>query len=86
MREMSEFEKAMIIMQLKSMKIKVEQSIKSLEKADLSLSEYDLPNNVQTAFKMIQFGVMQIRAANDQMIQSTKAAIDALEKRRWRKQ
>ena len=80
MREMSEFEKAMIIMQLKSMKIKLEQSAKSLEKADLSLSEYDLPNNVQTAFKMIQFGVMQISAANAQMIQSTKAAIDALEK------
>lgn len=80
MKELSEFEKAMIIMQLKGMKIKLEQSVKALEKADLSLSEYDVPNNVKTALKMMQFGVMQISAANVQMAQFAKSAIDALEK------
>lgn len=80
MKELSEFEKAMIIMQLKGMKIKLEQSVKALEEADLSLSEYDVPNNVKTALKMMQFGVMQISAANVQMAQFAKAAIDALEK------
>lgn len=80
MREMHEFEKAILIMQLKDMVIKMEQSAKSLENADLSLSEYDLPNNVETAFKMLQFGVMQMTASTNQMIQFIKAAIDALEK------
>lgn len=67
-------------MQLKDMVIKMEQSAKSLENADLSLSEYDLPNNVETAFKMVQFGVMQMTASTNQMVQFIKAAIDALEK------
>lgn len=80
MREMHEFEKAILIMQLKDMVIKMEQSAKSLENADLSLSEYDLPNNVETAFKMLQFGVMQMTASTNQMIQFIKATIDALEK------
>lgn len=80
MREMHEFEKAILIMQLKDMVIKMEQSAKSLENADLSLSEYDLPNNVETAFKMVQFGVMQMTASTNQMVQFIKAAIDALEK------
>lgn len=80
MREMHEFEKAILIMQMKDMVIKMEQSTKSLENADLSLSEYDLPNNVETAFKMLQFGVMQMTASTNQMIQFIKAAIDALEK------
>lgn len=80
MREMHEFEKAILIMQLKDMVIKMEQSAKSLENADLSLSEYDLPNNVETAFKMIQFGIMQMTASTNQMVQFIKAAIDALEK------
>lgn len=80
MREMHEFEKAILIMQLKDMVIKMEQSAKSLENADLSLSEYDLPNNVETAFKMLQFGVMQMTASTNQMVQFIKAAIDALEK------
>lgn len=80
MREMHEFEKAILIMQLKDMVVKMEQSAKSLENADLSLSEYDLPNNVETAFKMLQFGVMQMTASTNQMVQFIKAAIDALEK------
>lgn len=80
MREMHEFEKAILIMQLKDKVIKMEQSAKSLENADLSLSEYDLPNNVETAFKMLQFGVMQMTASTNQMVQFIKAAIDALEK------
>lgn len=80
MREMHEFEKAILIMQLKDMVIKMEQGAKSLENVDLSLSEYDLPNNVETAFKMLQFGVMQMAASTNQMIQFIKAAIDALEK------
>ena len=80
MREMHEFEKAILIMRLKDMVIKMEQSAKSLENADLSLSEYDLPNNVETAFKMLQFGVMQMTASTNQMVQFIKAAIDALEK------
>lgn len=80
MREMHEFEKAILIMQMKDMVIKMEQSTKSLENADLSLSEYDLPNNVETAFKMLQFGVMQMTASTNQMVQFIKAAIDALEK------
>ena len=80
MREMHEFEKAILIMQLKDMVIKMEQSAKSLENADLSLSEYDLPNNVETAFKMLQFGVMQMTASTNQMVQFIKAAIDVLEK------
>lgn len=80
MREIHEFEKAILIMQLKDMVIKMEQSAKSLENADLSLSEYDLPNNAETAFKMLQFGVMQMTASTNQMVQFIKAAIDALEK------
>ena len=80
MKKLTEFEKAILIMQLKDMVIKMEQSAKSLENADLSLSEYDLPNNVETAFKMLQFGVMQMTASTNQMIQFIKAAIDALEK------
>lgn len=80
MKKPTEFEKAILIMQLKDMVIKMEQSAKSLENADLSLSEYDLPNNVETAFKMVQFGVMQMTASTNQMVQFIKAAIDALEK------
>lgn len=80
MKKLTEFEKAILIMQLKDMVIKMEQSAKSLENADLSLSEYDLPNNVETAFKMVQFGVMQMTASTNQMVQFIKAAIDALEK------
>lgn len=80
MKKLTEFEKAILIMQLKDMVIKMEQSAKSLENADLSLSEYDLPNNVETAFKMLQFGVMQMTASTNQMVQFIKAAIDALEK------
>lgn len=80
MKKLTEFEKAILIMQLKDMVIKMKQSAKSLENADLSLSEYDLPNNVETAFKMLQFGVMQMTASTNQMIQFIKAAIDALEK------
>lgn len=80
MKKPTEFEKAILIMQLKDMVIKMEQSAKFLENADLSLSEYDLPNNVETAFKMVQFGVMQMTASTNQMVQFIKAAIDALEK------
>lgn len=80
MKKLTEFEKAILITQLKDMVIKMEQSAKSLENADLSLSEYDLPNNVETAFKMVQFGVMQMTASTNQMVQFIKAAIDALEK------
>lgn len=80
MREMHEFEKAILIMQLKDMVIKMEQSAKSLENADLSLSEFELSDNAKMAFKMLQFGVMQMTASTNQMVQFIKAAIDALEK------
>lgn len=80
MKKLTEFEKAILIMQLKNMVITMEQRARSLENADLSLSEYDLPNNVETAFKMLQFGVMQMIASTNQMVQFIKAAIDALEK------
>lgn len=80
MREMSEFERVALIVSLKETVNQLERSLESLENPNVLLDGYNVPNNISTAFKMVQFSIMQIKAANAQMIQSSKAAIDALEK------
>lgn len=80
MKKPTEFEKQLMIFQLKSMAEKMEQSSKALEESDLTLSEFELSDNAKMAFKMLQFGVMQLSAASNQVVQSAKVAIDALEK------
>lgn len=80
MLEMHEFEKVALIVSLKETIKRLEVNLQSLENSSVLLDGYDVPNNVSTAFKMVQFSIMQIKAANAQMIQSSKAAIDALEK------
>lgn len=80
MKKLTEFEKQLMIFQLKFMAEKFEQSSKALEESDLTLSEFELSDNAKMAFKMLQFGIMQLSAASNQVVQSAKAAIDALEK------